>query len=569
MGLFSRISKALAPPKLVTVRVNLREEPLWNQFTRIGGKITPEQVSELMRAADMGQPALFVDLTNEARQKDGHMQSVTGTRDRAVALTDHDFLTPKDATADEEKAADLCRRVRDDFDNFEFLIEHLTGAYLPGHATAEILWRKTDDGFLLPYAAEAVQTREFIFAQSNGQLRYRQTLTDTVGVDLLADNPGRIVQIQRRIVGDVPAREGLARVLVWAALFRNWSVKDWLALGEIGWKPWRIGSYKPGAQQEDIDAMTRMLERIGTRGVAVIPDTTAINVEWPKNAVSGQSTHREFFDVMGREMSKAVLGQTTSVEAGPNGDRGGVKARDEIRLDVRESDARAVAAVLRAHLYRFVVALNIPGKVRVPVPYFATEESADQKEFSEALKNLHEMGVRIPAKWAREEFGMPEPQEGEEIIEPAPAVQVPAQLGPGKGGNDPEDPNPEENPEDNPAPKGGKTAPTLPAKSAPEARTKGTLPDAGLKNGEDYTDELVKTSTAAGAKALAPTVAAMVTEVAKASSYEEASAAVARRYGALASPIELKVITEANLIMAHLAGAAAVREDTPELEGGA
>jgi phage gp29-like protein len=423
MGVLRHIKQILSPPKLTT-RVVLREKPLHEQYQRIGGGLTPAQVSQIMQNADAGQPALMLDLWNESRQKDGHLQGIAYTRDIAVALCGLEFVELDDDSArrKDKKAIKLCRRIRDEFEDFDKLIEHLTGAYVPGHATAEIKWKKTKDGLLLPVGFEALSPRDFLFEQKRGKLRYARFPGDIEGVDLLAENPGRIIQVLRRITGDVQVREGLIRCLIWAAIFRNWSLKDWIALGEIGWKPWRIAKYKKGASQKDIDTLVEMLEKVGHLGVAAIPDTTELLVEWPKGmapGTGGSSTHSALCEFMGREMSKAVLGQTTSAEPGPNGSRASDQVRDKVRTDIREKDAVATAAVLLRQMFSIAVAINVGDDVACPVPWFQTDESVDQLAFAQAVQALsgkNGAGVRLPAKWVRDEIGSPEPKEGEEVI---------------------------------------------------------------------------------------------------------------------------------------------------------
>lgn len=550
MGLIQWFQRAFSPAKLTTGTPVVGRKPLWEQFTRIGGNLTPADVSRIIRDADGGQPASFVDLTNESQQKDSHFQSVVGTRERAVALVDLEFVEPVDATAQEKEAGDLCRRIRDDFENWPTLIEHLTGAFRFGHSTAEVPWEKTD-GLVIPVRAQPIPHREFIFSSTDGSLRYRKNIFDQIGIDLLAENPGRIVQLQRRITGDVPAREGLARVLVWAALLRNWSLRDWVALGEIGWKPWALAKYKQGTQQKDIDDLVAALERVGSSGIGAFPEETGVTIEWPKGTVGGGgSTHKELFDTLGREMSKGVLGTTTSVESGPHGTKGDTAVRDEIRNDIRESDARAVAACLRYQLFAPAVAINIGGNVRCPVPWFQTEETADQKEFSEAVKNLVEAGLRVPAKWARDEIGMPEPLEGEEVLEPPKPVAVQVPPGAPVPGEDPADPE---------AVKPG-------AKRAKSALPQGQ-PGQGGTDGREYTDRVERSTREMAAKELAPVIAGIVSAVQGAGSYQEAKAAMLEKYRGMFPPLEFAQKLEGALLMTQSAGVLAVNEDTPELTG--
>lgn len=417
MSLTSWFRGLFSPAQLVSGEPIASDKPLWDQFQRIGGGLTPADVSSIIRQADGGQPARLVDFANECRQKDGHMQGVCGTRDRAVSLHDLEFAEPEDATPKEQEAAKLCRRIRDDFRNWPTLTEHHGGSYFHGHSTSETVWEVKRDGMLLPCEARPLHARGFIFSQKDGRLRYARHEGDQVGVDLLEENPGRIIQIQRRIVGDVQVREGMARLLVWMALFRNWDLRDLIELGQIGWKPWRMGKYKQGTHQREVDKLLRMLERIGTTGAGVHPDTMEVDVKWPTGSGNATgSAHIELYDLLGREMSKAVLGQTTSTESTAHGDQRGSAVRDKVRADIKETDCRAVAAGFYWHMFMPAVAVNIGDGVRCPVPYFQTEEGADRVQFAQMVKELNLAGVRIPAKWVREQVEMPEPTEEDEIV---------------------------------------------------------------------------------------------------------------------------------------------------------
>ena len=549
MGLLARIRAAFSPAKLTSTESIAGRRPLWDQYQRIGGGLTPLEVTDIIRAADHGQPTKLIDLANESRNKDGHLQSVLGTREQAVALTDVRFVEPDSATAKERKAVDLCKRIYEEFENWETLVEHLTSSFFQGHATAEITWKKRSDGAILPTVATPILPRYFIFEQSTGALHYAVNVGDITGVDLLEENPGRIVQLQRRIIGGAPSQEGMIRLLVWAALLRNWGLRDWLELGEIGWKPWRIGKYPPGTHESDIIKLREMLELIGSRGVGVVGKDIDVNVEWPKGQTQN-SSHQQLFDALGREMSKAVLGQTTTIEASPNGDRAATQTRDLVRLDIRERDARAVASALRAHMFAPAVALNLGSNVRVPVPWFQTDEATDMVAFSTAVKNLAEAKVRISAKWVRDEIGAPEPEDDEEVIG-GPAEPEPDDA----PEDDLENQDPEETDEDEDEDEE--------SEGDPDEKSLHRSPS-NADPGQEYTDRVQRHLRRIGANQLAGTLAGAISTIRNGGGYDDVRQVIERFYGAVAAPRELATLTEAAITLGQLGGHKQINDEPSE-----
>lgn len=400
----------------------VEEQQLWRQFQRIGGNLTPQQVSHIILEADTGQISRFVDLSNEARQKDGHLHSVLQTRELAIKGLRWSVAPPDNATAAEKQAAaDVEQQIRD-AENFPDLVHHLSGAGpYHGHATAETMYARVGR-FIVPERWNIIHPRRFVFGVDDGRLLWSDQGTQHDAVDLLAEYPGKFVQYQPIINGDARAREGLARVLIWLALFRNWSLRDWLQLGEIGWKPWRIGKYTKDpttpAGKLDIEILKRVVRRLGTTGTAVIPESTELTIEWPKGtqASSSSSSHRELFDVMGAEMSKAVLGQTLTTEQGSRGSQALGNVQERVRGDILVADAIGEAAALTRCLVRPLHALNAGGATRPGHFVFHTEDVTDLETFAKTVKTLREAGLRVPASWVRNQGGIPTPKEGDEVV---------------------------------------------------------------------------------------------------------------------------------------------------------
>lgn len=424
MGLISRArdwfgGSSKAPPK-TRGRV-VQDLAIWDQFRRIGGSLTPQQVSSILRNADGGRMEDLVDLANDARQKDLTLQSVLGTRELAVQGLAWELHFPgqdKKSTRGSRQLG-LCKDAIDALgESFPKLIGHLVGAIYYGYAVSETDYCR-DGRRIMPECVRNLSARRFGFRDVDGAFVWRDQQTNWQDVDFIATYPHRFIVSQPRINGDVPCREGLVRPLMWAALFRNWTLSDWLKLGEIAWKPWRIGTFEKKASQPDIDALVAVLKGMSSSGVAVLPETAKVDIQWPGGQVSQRASHSELFEVLGLEMAKGVLGQTLTTSQGKVGSQALGNVHNEVRKDIREMDARYVAAVITHYFLRSICWLNL-GDVEVPRLRFLTEEAADIQVFGEGLSKLvapaNGVGMRIPARWAHDRLGIPEPVDDEPVL---------------------------------------------------------------------------------------------------------------------------------------------------------
>lgn len=439
MGLFSRLA-TLAAARFSRSRVLQPIEvvsppALYLQHTRIGGRLTPQDVSAILGDADVGRMYRIVDLGNESRQKDGHLQSVLGTRELSVAQMRY-HVTPASKSRQDKKIAAWCSDWLANFGadadpgdpekarDMPYLLAHMQGAVYFGYAASETLFGR-DGRYVIPTGAVPLHPRRFAFDLERGLLHFWDEFgpVPAPGINLMADYPGRFIQHQPRINGDTEAREGLIRVLIWLALFRNWALADWLTLAEYAWKPYRIGYYSrqatstatSSAGKEDREALKVALQYLTTTGLCVLPDTVKLDVKFAEG--KGDSGHERLCDMLAREMSKATLGQTLTVDQGSKG--GGSYAlgqvQNEVRKDLRDADAMACAATIRRQLIAPAVRLNF-GAVAIPGFELRADDPVDLPSFSTGVKNLVDAGLDIPQVWARDHAGIPHPKVGEELV---------------------------------------------------------------------------------------------------------------------------------------------------------
>lgn len=401
---------------VVLTRIMTVEPSLIQQFNRIGGNLSPSSISAILGMADIGRISRFVDLVHEMRQKDGHLQCCLQASEYSIGALPWDIDPPDGANRKERKMAALAKDALTSNGSVRKLIDHFAGeGPLFGHSHSESLW-EVSEGQMIPVSFKNLSPRRFGFRMADGALMFdpRGVLEADVniaGVDLLNDYPlGKFVSYRPRINGDVPAREGLGRCLVWLCLARNWTLKDWLELAELSWKPKRLGKYQKGASKEDKQALIDMLEQVMAGGVGVFPETTEPQLIWPQITGGAKvSNHKELQVWAAGEISKATLGSTDIVEPSENGAKAAVETRNELKVEIRNARAEDIALAIQP-LVDAIARLNGGESVRPGKFKFITVEPPDLEKFSKSVSNFTAARVRVVESWVHDQAGMPTPK---------------------------------------------------------------------------------------------------------------------------------------------------------------
>ena len=400
---------------------------LSEQFSRIGGNLSPARVSSIIQEADMGRPFRLVDLFHELRQKDGHLQSEMQTREICIGAIPFDIAPPGENPLKRDfKFARHCRLALERCKTRLAAVTHWVGeGNVFGHADVETVWKIETEGelagLMVPDRFVPISCRRFGFRQSDGELLFdptNQGNVDVYGVDLLRDFPlGKYIRYQPRVNGDVLVREGLVRCLVWLALFRNFDIRDWLQLAEMSWKPKRLGKYKKDTtSKQDRAQLLSILERLTSTGVAIYPDSVELELLWPQQQRQ-QSNHRELAEFLAKEISKAVLGTSDMTEQSTtNGARAAVEKRGELREELRDWDAVGIANLFTEYVVKPFYRYNCPANIEPGTYVPLIEEPTDVDKFSVAMERLTKRGLRVGAGWVRKKVGAPEPKKGEETL---------------------------------------------------------------------------------------------------------------------------------------------------------
>lgn len=383
--------------------------------------LTPPRLARMLQDAEQGDLTAQHELFADMEEKDGHLFSVMQTRRQALQRLDWSIVPPRGATSAEEALAQYAEEmIRGAIEDFGDLLFDMTDGVGHGFAALELEWQQMGRE-LLP--VKAVHRPQGWFKTSNNpdhnrnQLRLRDNSAD--GAELW---PFGWIMHEHRARSGYIARAGLFRVMAWPFLFKNYAVRDLAEFLEIYGLPLRIGTYNPAATKEDKAALLRAVVGVGHNAAAIMPEGMVIDF---KDAAQGDNkTFDAMIGLMERTMSKAALGGTLTSGEGQHGTQALGNVHNELRSDLRDSDARQIATTLTRRLVYPVLAVNkgLADVRRCPQFQFDTQEPEDLKLFSDAVPKLVEVGMRVPTKWAHDKLKIPVPADGEEVLA-SPAAQ--------------------------------------------------------------------------------------------------------------------------------------------------
>ena len=395
------LNKTLAEPRLSGVR------SIWNHSPVITG-LTPAKLVALLRDAAEGNADAYLTLAEEMEERDLHYASVLGTRKRAVVRLPLTVEAASDSTED-VKLADA---VRDLFkrSGTKALLEELMDALGKGYSVCEIIWGKGTQ-----WTPEQYIWRDPHFFQVDrdtlSQIRMKDEADMMNGVELA---PYKFIVHRPRLKSGLPLRGGIARIVAWSYLFKNYTVKDWMAFAEIFGMPLRLGKYRPGESEDNIAILQSAVANLGSDAAAVIPESMLIEFVESAKGQGGHELYLKLAEWLDKQVSKGVLGQTMTADDGSSQSQATV--HNEVREDLRDADAEQLAETLMRDLVIPFIQLNFGPQVNYPRVCFHEPEGTDITIMSEALAKLVPLGLKVGMSEVRDKLGFADPGKDEECL---------------------------------------------------------------------------------------------------------------------------------------------------------
>lgn len=418
--------KKKVPEKLPTPR-ELREEDAapsmgsirdpWGDDSVVAG-LTPVRLAGLLRNAERGDIREYLTLAMEMEERDLHYASVLATRKRAVEGIDAIVSSASDDDRDKTIAEAVKRDIVDD-PEFIDLVSGALDALGKGYSAVEMIWG-TGNVFR-PVAYKWRDPRWFRFDEDDGRTLRLITQQSPLGEAL---KPYKWVVHDPRLKMGTPIRGGLARLVAWSFLFKNYAQKDWVSFCETYGLPLRLGKFGKEATEDDKMALLRAVVGIGTDAAAIIPESMQIEFIKAAEGSSSAEVFERLADWLDRQVSKAVLGQTMTADSGSS--RSQAEVHDDVRQDIKQADARSLERTINAQVVRPYVDLNFGADVPAPYIRFPAEPDEDVSALVEHVTQLVDRGLPVDAREIYSRIGLSAPGKDAILLHPANKTPAPA-----------------------------------------------------------------------------------------------------------------------------------------------
>lgn len=386
--------------------------------------LTPVRLAEIFKEADAGDVLRQAELFEEMEEKDPHLFSQLQTRKNAVTGLDYEIIPFDSDDPRDKEIAEFVEAQLGGIEGFEDIMLDLLDAIGKGFAVSEIMW-SYDEGHVVVGDIRSRHQKRFFWDSIDDSFKVR---TQEAPEGILLPKNKFIVHKYKARSGH-PSRAGVLRVVAWMYLFKNYTLKDWVAFCEVFGMPLRLGKYQPGASEEDKRALMQALISIGADAAGIFPDGTAIEFVNTEKT-SSTDLYERLARYCDEQVSKAILGQTLTSDSG-GGSYAQSKTHNEVRHDLTVADCKALAATLRRDLIRPLVLYNFGEDKRIPYLRFDAEESEDLTQTATVLGTLiREAGLKVPTSYIYKKFSIPKPEGDEEIATPPGQTAQGAGFGP-------------------------------------------------------------------------------------------------------------------------------------------
>ncbi len=375
----------------------------------VASTLTPNKYADIVRAVKLGDAYSYLTLAEEMEERDLHYRSVLGSRKNAISSLVNLIQPASDDEKDKEIADDVYNTIvrNPAFDN---LVSDLLDAIGKGYSVCEINWELSSSKWY-PKSYTWKDPRWFKYDDETG----RQLML-LEGAEAIPLKPYKFIIHEPHLKSGLQLRSGLALPCSFYHLIKSYDVSSWSAFAEVFGYPLRIGKYGRNSSKRDREVLKSAIRNIGRDVGAIIPENMAIEIINAAKNTGNITLYEKLAEWVDKQISKAVVGQTMSSDAEGGQYKG--ELHNEIRLEIKESDANQLAATINRDLIIPYVQLNYGilenyPNLKIPVP-----KPENIEQLTSSISQLVPLGLKVKTDDLYSKLGLTRPDKDDEILQP-------------------------------------------------------------------------------------------------------------------------------------------------------
>jgi phage gp29-like protein len=369
----------------------------FNELAYAANHMSVDQLAAILREAEIGSVDRLFALYRDIISGHSHLQAEVNTRKLAV-LGDPISFAPRDKTRPEDVlAAKACERLKE-CETWNLGRNHLLNGCLYPLAIVEKIYKpaapnelglRFDLAELSPVKYQAITFQD----RARLQLWDFDEHTGLRMASKFTPEPEQYIIHRGHLLTQMPDYWGgpLRAGLFWwlfSVMDRDWWVRFLARFGT----PFIVGKYN-SANPKDKSTLTRAFSAASQLLGLVISKDTEIEVTQAATKDTGEA-FQKMHEIANRELSKLILGQTSTSEAQPSA-LGGSQAQvhNTVRGDIKQFDATTLAHTLENQLCKQYLAINgLTGSVKIITGSAGPEEI---KAAANVVKTAADSGLQL------------------------------------------------------------------------------------------------------------------------------------------------------------------------------
>lgn len=342
--------------------------------------------------------------TEKEIMQDADIKSTMQSRLSAVPGKPWEIL-PADDSPEAGSLADEVKAILLQCKPLKSALKHLLKAIPYGHGVVEVVWQQRDDGTWVPHDLKLRRHNRFALSEDGSRILVQDS-QDAVAKPV---SDYKIIYHRNEPQDDYPFEQALLLTLFWPWFAKTNAWQFWMVVAEKWGIPSVLGKYPPHFTDTDVAQFFNALRTLQQDSVTAAPEGASIEILKGEPGEKGVF-FRELLEFCEKQIAKAVLGGTLTQEVQQVGSYAASKTHMEVRQDIIEEDAELLQGTIDKTLIRWLVLFNYgedaAAKLCPGIKFNITPGRGD-KDFAETLNTLYGQGVRPPAKFYIDTFGLP------------------------------------------------------------------------------------------------------------------------------------------------------------------